>query len=110
MAETFDPDKAPHCECGSTTIFRTRVCDEKEYVILDEAGYIEVDDSDLHIVGDWRYECADCGRNSTEVEDILADRYGTCPVCDEAEVDLTEKGADGQSICDECREAMPAPW
>jgi hypothetical protein len=45
-----------------------------EILDVHDDGQIYTDDSDLHVQGEWNYECLSCGNAGSDLEDILEEK------------------------------------
>lgn len=57
---------------GIDSFVRHREIEEREYIAVTDR-YPTVEDSDLHVVTEWVYECLNCGITGSDLEDLLAD-------------------------------------
>lgn len=57
--------------CGAIdSFYREREYIEKEILSIGD-GYIDTEDSDMHVQDEWIYYCDHCGSGNTDLEDLL---------------------------------------
>lgn len=59
-------------QCSANNFKRYREIEEVDYLFVGEYR-IETDTSDLNVIGDWIFECINCGNHGPDIESLLKD-------------------------------------